>query len=210
MALVSHPLHGDNDACLVRNLSANGALLLSSPPLSPGDTCLLVLTAPGLMGEELEARVSRAGTTSDGSAWAAVEFFDVTDVKLERLRRVVDLEQVLANAPAVLVVDGLYVTLQIIADLLAHHSRRTHLADTSLAAINWLNERNRHIALALIGNNIRGTTQAELLDYIGETYPHIHRVRMDQTPTDAQLCHLLDRTEADVTEHPPWSLDSSV
>jgi hypothetical protein len=158
------------------------------------------------MGEELEARVNRAGTTSDGAAWAAVEFTDVTNVKLSRLRRVVELEQLLANAPAVLVADGNPIRLQAIAANLAQHSRRTHLATTSLMTVNWLNERNRHIALALIGNDIQGTTQTDLLEYIGEMYPRIHRTRLFGTPTDATLVTMLDRAESEPASHEPWEL----
>jgi len=206
VALLSHKGQSDSGACLVRNLSTNGALLLSSPPLAAGETCRMVLTAPGLMGEEIDARVHRAGTTKDGAPWAAVEFLGMTDAQTDRLRHVINLELLGADAPAVLVVDGSMDHLQAAAAQLATHSRRAHLAITSLQAINWLNEHGRGIALALIGDGFAGSTREEFLEYIGESYPRIHRAAVDCALSIELLCTVLDRVEAESPNHPPWRL----
>lgn len=206
VAVVTHPGHADTGACLVRNLSPGGALLLSSPPLSPGETCRLVLTAPGLMGEQIEARVHRAGATSDGAAWTAVEFLGMTETQMLRLKRVVALELGAADAPAALVVDGSSAQLQTIAAHLATHSRRSYLANSALTAIQWLDEQSRGIAIVLAGEKILGTTATALLDYVGETYPRMHRIEIDVAPTEAALRQALDRAESEPASHPPWRL----
>ncbi len=206
VALVSHPDHGDTGACLVRNLSSGGALLLSSPPLAAGVICRMVLTAPGLMGEQIEARVNRAGTTSDGAAWAAVEFLGMSEDQSLRLKRVISLELSMANAPAALVVDGRAAMLETVAAQLATHSRRSHLANSALTAVDWLNERGRHIAVALVGEEILGTTPTALFDYIGETFPQLHRVELDVAPAESSLRRLLDQAEAESAQHAPWHL----
>jgi hypothetical protein len=166
----------------------------------------MVLTAPGLMGEEVDAQVHRAGTTKDGAPWAAVEFVSMSDAQAARLRHVIDLELSAANAPAVLVVDGSIQKLQAAASHFATHSRRTHLANTSLQAINWLNEHGRRIALALVGDDVAGTTGEALLGFIAESFPKIHRARLDCPATAESLRLLLDRVEADSSEHKPWYL----
>jgi hypothetical protein len=206
VAMLSHPKHGDTGACLVRNLSAGGALLLSSPPLAPGDTCHMVLTAPGLMGEAVDALVQRVGTSSDGAAWAAVEFLGLSEEMSHRLRRVVSLELLAPDTPAVLLVDGSEATLKAAADQLAKCSRKTYLASTAVMAIDWLNERGRHIALALVGDNIVGTTPHALLSYVGEEFPKIHRAELDRAPSEASLRRLLDRIESETAQHAPWRL----
>jgi hypothetical protein len=206
VAMLSHPKHHDTGACLIRNLSTSGALLLSSPPLAPGDTCRMVLTAPGLMGEAVDALVKRAGTASDGAAWAAVEFLELSEEMSHRLRRVVCLELIAPDTPAVLVVDGSEATLKATADQLAKHSRKAHLASTTVIAVDWLNERGRRIALALVGSNIVGTTPAGLLSYIGEEFPKIHRAELDRMPSEEMLRRLLDRIESEPAQHAPWRL----
>ncbi|MGE5786518.1 MAG: PilZ domain-containing protein [Myxococcales bacterium] len=208
VALLSSRGQGESGACLVRNLSTNGALLLSSPPLAPGETCRMVLTAPGLMGEEIDAQVHRAGTTKDGAPWAAVEFLRMTDAQAERLRHVINLELLAADAPAVLVVDGSMDNLKCAAAQLATHSRRAHLAVTSLQAINWLNEHGRRIALALIGDGFAGSTRQEFLDFIGENYPRIHRAEVDCALSVELLRAVLDRVEAESPNHSPWRLSA--
>ena len=206
VALVSHPNHCDTGACLVRNLSTNGALLLSSPPLAPGETCRMVLTAPGLMGEQIEARVHRSGTTNDGAPWAAVEFVEMTEAQVLRLKHVIGLELTKSDAPAALIVDGRATVLGFIAGQLAHHSRPSHLANTALNAVAWLNERGRDISVAMIGQDILGTTASELLEYIGSEFPKIHRVVLDREASEDMLRRLLDRCEAEDAVHLPWHL----
>jgi hypothetical protein len=206
VAVVSNPHHDDTGACLVRNLSPGGALLLSSPPLAPGETCRMVLTAPGLMGEQIEIRVNRAGSTSDGAAWAAVEFVGVSEAQSLRLKRVISLELSMADAPAALVVDGRSSVLEAVAAQLAAHSRRSHLANSALTAVDWLNARKPHIAVALVGEQILGTTPAALLDYIGEAFPEVHRIELDRLPLESSLSQLLDRAEAESAQHAPWCL----
>ena len=170
----------------------------------------MVLTAPGLMGEEVDAHVHRSGTTKDGAPWAAVEFLGMSESQAERLRHVIELELQVANAPAVMVVDGPMESLRTAAGHFASHSRRTHLANTSLQAINWLNEHGRRIALALVGEGIAGTSGSELLEYIGENYPTIHRARLDCPVTPDALRLMLDRVEAESAEHAPWCLSDFV
>lgn len=166
----------------------------------------MVLTAPGLMGEEIDARVHRAGTTKDGAPWAAVEFLRMSEAQVSRLHHVINLELLTANAPAVLVVDGVVGALQAVAEQLAKHSRRAHLANTSLQAINWLNEHGRRIALALVGEGFTGSTRTDLLDFVGETYPGIHRAELDCAPNSEGLRNLLDRVEAESPQHAPWRM----
>lgn len=166
----------------------------------------MVLTAPGLMGEEIDARVHRAGTTKDGAPWAAVEFVRMSEAQASRLHHVINLELLTANAPAVLVVDGVVGALQAVADQLATHSRRAHLANTSLQAVNWLNEHGRRIALALVGDGFTGSTRKDLLDFIGETHPGIHRAELDCAPSSDGLRNLLDRVEAEGPQHAPWRM----
>lgn len=166
----------------------------------------MVLTAPGLMGEEIDAHVHRAGTTKDGAQWAAVEFLRMTDAQADRLRHVINLELLATDAPAVLVVDGSMANLQDAATQLATHSRRAHLAVTSLQAINWLNEHGRRIALALIGDGFAGSTRQEFFEYLGENYPRIHRAEVDCSLSTELLRALLDRVEAESPNHAPWRL----
>lgn len=210
VALLSHPGQSDSGACLIRNLSTSGALLLSCPPLAPGDSYRMVLTAPGLMGEEIDAQVNRAGTTADGAPWAAVEFTSMSDAQAGRLRHVIELELRAANAPAVLVVDGSIPNLQVAAEHLAAHSRRAHLANTSLQVVNWLNEHGRRIALALVGYGFAGSTCQELLEFLGETYPTIHRTQLDCPPDSGAIRSLLDRAEAETARHAPWRMSDFI
>jgi hypothetical protein len=123
------------------------------------------------------------------------------------LEHAVHLELLLGAAPAVLIVDGSTARLQTLAAKLAEQSRRAHLANTSLIAVDWLNGRSRDIAVAMVGDNIAGTTQTALLSYLGDEFPDIHRVLLDCEPTAEALRRMLDCVESEVTTHAPWRLD---
>jgi hypothetical protein len=204
VAVVSRPNHVGSDACLVRNLSVGGAMLLSSPPLPVGERCRVALTAPGLMGEEFSARIVRSGTATDGASWAAVEFHELSLGALERLERLVSLELSRAAAPAVLVVDSNAWKLAYITEQLAQHSRRTLLANTPLTAANWLVERSNEIALALVGVRMGSSVADELLALLAQRYPTIHRALFDEPFSGASMRRLLDRVEAEDPRHDPW------
>lgn len=181
-------------------------MLLSCPPVAPGEDYRIALAAPGLMGEQLQVRVTRTGETQEGSTWAAVEFEHLTKDAQERIQAVIALEQRLDTAPLVLVIDDSDEHLVQLAEHLTHHSRRALLAKTFLMAVSCLNELGAHVGLIIVQQGFAGDS-SELLLYLREYYPSIHLAVYVDPPSEATVSQLLDRTEVEPYGHQPWTCE---
>jgi hypothetical protein len=156
------------------------------------------------MAEELRVRVVRSGTTSARTHWVAVEFDALSLDLRHRLEQVVSLELTRASAPSVLVVDNDEWKLAHMAEQLAQHSRRALLAMSSLEAIHWLTHAGKHVALAMIGDSVSGSSSATMLEYIGSEFPAVHRATFHEPYSESALRKLLDRVEIESASHKPW------
>lgn len=193
--------------CLVRNLSQSGALLLGAPALAPGTVCELVLAGPGIGTLRLAGQSVRARAT-EGESGLAVRFCGIPADVEEQLRRVVEDAQASRALPSTLVVNPDVATLVDLALDLERLGRRPLLAITPLEAVRWLCDGAVNIEAVLVGSNDLGGSGADLLAFIGEECPGVHRVLVHGELSASETLALVSESKVRAKLLQPWTLDS--
>lgn len=193
--------------CLVRNLSQSGALLLGAPVLAAGTPCELILDGPSVGTLRLLGNTVRARAT-EGESGLAVHFCGMPSEIEERLRRVVRDAQATHSLPSTLVVDADVTALVELAQGLECLGRRPLLAITPLEAVRWLCDLAVRIEAVLVSSSELSGTGADLLAFIGEERPEIHRVLVHEDLSASEMLALIGESNVRTQLVRPWTLDS--
>jgi hypothetical protein len=193
--------------CLVRNLSVSGALLLGAPVLPPGTPCHIVLQGPGVGVLRLFGMTVRARAT-EGESGLAIEFRDVCSEVCEQLRRLVESAMDERFSPAVLVVDGEVSTLIELAEGLGRLGHRTLLALTPLEAVRWLCDLSTSVESVLVSSSGLSGSGTDLLAFIGEEFPCIHRVLVHDELPAGEMLAVIGESNARAHLSRPFSLEA--
>lgn len=194
---------------LVENLSAGGALLIGEPPLSIGSRAQLVIQLPDCSSLRVAARVVRQSRRREGPVFA-VAFRGLPDSVEDRIQELVleSLERQRAeNAPSVLILDDLPHICRTLERHLRALGRRAMLATTPLAAIHAIENAVDAIDMAFVDLRLGSSDGVEMLCFLEEEHPHIHRVLMSGAIGPDQLELALASGRAHSVLHKPWNLD---
>lgn len=191
---------------LVRNLSVGGALLVSGPALPSGTSCQVVLRGPGLgsTAVPLAAETLRASSTR-GEPGLAIAFQALPKAIEETLAAVVQGASEQTGRRAILVVDSDLDALATLAEDLARLGQRPLLARTPLEAVRWICDLETRIDAAFVSSSGVPGGGADLLAFIGEEFPHVHRVLVHGPLPAADLLALLDESSASTSLRAPWT-----
>lgn len=198
--------------CLVRNLSAGGLLLLGAPALDAGTRCQVLLQAPGVGALKLQGEAVRTRAT-EGEAVLGVRLLDVAPEVAARLEHAV--EEAFQNrfGPSTLVMDGDVSTLVDLAEGLGRLGRRALLALTPLEAVRWLCDLETHVEIAMVSGTLTDAGDVtghggDLLAFIGEEFPGIHRVLVHQRLPDEETFARLGENAAHAHLVRPFTLEA--
>jgi hypothetical protein len=123
----------------------------------------------------LSGRVVRAGAT-EGEAGLAFGFEAVPPEVEAQLRRVVEGAYEQRYAPSVLIVDGDIGALAGLAEDVGKLGHRPLLAVTPLEAVRWLCDLETAVGTAVVSCGGLSGSSADLLAFVGEEFPAVHRV----------------------------------
>lgn len=192
--------------CLVRNLSESGVLLLGAPVIAPGTPCEVVLQGPDVGLLRLRGDTVRSKAT-EGENGLAVQFTGVDPEIADRLRAVVARALEERHSPSVLVVDAEVPTLVELAEGLGTLGHRTLLAMTPLEAVRWLCDLETTVDTVLVSDG-QSDTGADLLAFIGEEFPAIHRVLVHAALPASDMLAAIGESNARAQLCRPFTLEA--
>lgn len=192
---------------LVRNLSASGALLLGGPILPEKSQCRLVLQGPGVGLLRLSGYTVR-GAVTEGETGMAVRFRDLPSELEEQLRSVVQDAFDHRFSPSTLVVDADIGALAGLAEDLGRLGHRTILAITPLEAVRWLCDLETIVEVAVVSTGGVSGNGADLLAFIGEEFPAIHRVLIHGELPGQELLALYGESGARACVRRPYTTEA--
>jgi len=206
VALVASLFQGEEciGQYLVRNLSLGGVLLISGPILAPGSACRVVLRGACVSHLSVAGETLRTAPTA-GEAGLAVSFRDVTPSLQAELQHVVDEAMQSVDRPGVLVYDADADTLAALAEDLHLLGRRALLALTPLEAVRWLCDAHARVETALVGLHGRAGAGPDLLAFVAEEFPGVHRVLLHDDVAADELLAAIEESNARALLSKPWN-----
>jgi hypothetical protein len=186
----------ENQAYLVRDLSAQGALLVDGPPLEPGTECKIELDVPSIGVVHIRALTVRRVTDPKDDPAVGVRFLGLAPEIEEGLEELVLQELRRASSPSVLVVDGNFQNLALLAEGLATLGERPLLASTPLEAVHWLCDSQTVVEIALIGKVLRRGSALDLLRLLRDEFGTVRQFLLEEPPELEDLRELLDMAQS--------------
>ena len=164
--------------CLVEDLSGGGACITGAPGLVVGEMVRLLLQLPGRRPFSLDGRVVRRLPDAGPAARFGLSFARMTGPAVRSLDDTVASLQLdrLQGDALVLVVNGSTRSCATLVHDLHGMGHRAIGVTTCLDAIEWLLDGGGHIATALVDQVLGDGPGIELLTFLADEYPQVHRV----------------------------------
>lgn len=190
--------------CLVHNISIGGALFMSAPRLEIGTDCRVALSPIGAPRLEINSRVLRKGKHSDGNPWVAVEFVASSATDPDALEAMIARAVPAGRNRAVLVADGDANCLRQAAAEVEQRNLQPLLSSTRSQAIRWLESEGPRVVVALVGLRLDHGSATELLAWLGDDFPGLHRAVLQGPLAEGSLDRLLKRVATEPAPTVPW------
>jgi hypothetical protein len=195
------------DDGILQNLSEGGALLACHEHHEVGEGIRVVLHLPGGGDVFLSAAVSRLQRAADDTYVVALSFDSLGPDTARHLDEIVRSEAANHHCRAVLVTDSSPKRLHPLADQLMMRGYRPLLATTALQATSWLETEAEAIVMVLVGEDLRSGSADALLEWLGESYPKLHRARFRPPIDGTRLQRALDRAASTAAPALPWVIE---
>lgn len=191
---------------LLQNLSEGGALVACRSEFELGELLQIVLHMPGGGDIRMQAVATRSGRYSDNTAYVAVAFQPPMQQAAQVIDEYIRSEAANRHSRAVLVIDGLSERLRLASELLVTRGYRPLLATTALQVTSLLETESDSVVLALIGSTLQSGSVIALVEWLGETYPTLHRAILGDSINGTRLQNTLDRVPREHPPATPWTL----
>lgn len=191
---------------LLQNLSEGGALVTCQECPSTDEDIIITFHIPGGDDLRLNAVVRRTGRWSDGCFWVAMRFEHVIAAEAKAIGDSIRAELASRTSRAVLVADEGMHALRNASDVLLVRGYRPLLASTLLQARSRLESENDAVILALVGVKLASGSGEQLLDWLGEVHPRLHRAVLTRPLDGKSLQVAIDRSAIEGPPRIPWVL----
>lgn len=175
--------YGESGTFSVRDLSADGAMLVGTLQLVAGERIEILFDADGdrLTGISICAEVIRSERLHSERFATGVVFRDLPVVIHDHIQELVVSanERRRANAPpTIMVVDASPQARRAVARDLGGSGRRIVAASTLLEVVRQLHDADQRIETALVDTRIGDADGLAILAYLADEHPNIRRVLM--------------------------------
>jgi CheY-like chemotaxis protein len=205
MTAVVRGENGDTGSFVVENLSSSGARLVGAIAFGEGERVAIALSGDGMQTIELAAEVVRA-QLHDASWAVAVRFRDLPDPIHDTIQRVVMhalARQRLAARKIVMVVDDERAIQVALSHELTLLGLEPHAVATPRGVVGCLQDPSLEVHTAFVDLGLGVCDGLDVVAYLAEAYPGIHRVVMSGARED-DLRRAVASGKAHAMLRKPW------
>lgn len=214
LAAMAHVITGDRclGPFLVENVSGGGALLVGDPKIDIGDHVILLMHIPGGKPIRIGAEIVRCQRDPHGEAGFAISFRnsnpdaqdELQDAVLAKLER-----RKSGPVPTVLIVDDSHESREALERELQALGRETIAVATPLDAVQWLQLSGVQFEAVFVDTLHPSTAGGiDMLAFLSEEYPEVHRVLMSSGARRSQLMLAVTQGRAHAVLQKPFHKDT--